>query len=70
MKLDYEYHGLGIAFRDEDSLRIIVNEFDTTYVETYPELVAKPYLKELSIRKIKDLSPLLQIPLSKITKKA
>jgi hypothetical protein len=66
LKLDYEYHGLGVAFRDEDGLRIMVNEFDQTKIESYPDLVAKPYLKELSIKKIKDLSPLLQGALSKV----
>lgn len=55
LKLDYEYHGLGIAYRNEDGLRIMVNEFDQTSLESYPELVAKPYLKELSILKIKNL---------------
>lgn len=66
LKLDHEYHGLAVAFRNEDGLRILTNEFNQTKVESYPELVAKPYLKELSIRKIKDLSPLLQSSLSKI----
>jgi hypothetical protein len=35
MQLDNEYHGFSIVLRDKGDLRIIVNELNSKYVESY-----------------------------------
>jgi hypothetical protein len=44
MKLDIEYHGLGITLRNQDGVKVLFNEFDRTSVFDYHDIVAKPFI--------------------------
>ena len=43
--LDEEYHGIGLAYRDENGLMVYENEFGVTKLMRYSQLVSLPYIK-------------------------
>ena len=51
LKLDEEYDSVGYAYRNEEGLYILYNEFGETKVSPYSHLVGLPYLRELMIQK-------------------
>lgn len=51
--LDEEYHGIGLAYRDENGLMVYENEFGVTKLMRYSQLVSLPYIKELMVQKTK-----------------
>ena len=49
--LDEEYDTIGYAYRDEEGVKVLYNEFGVTRFLSYTEMVGLPFVKELMIQK-------------------
>ena len=58
-KLDEEFDSVGYAYRNEEGLFILFNEFGVTKLHPYQHVVGLPYLRELMIQKNNENNRLL-----------